>query len=214
MASLGKTLAALCMAGAPLALPSCDGIYDSLDDMPTGVDEGNSFSYIDATEYTTWTYVSLADHSTITLEYDDTVNIPDGWAFALHRYDCKTNGGGALETGFTSLEDLEASLGAGSYSVPEASAFVPDVDGEIAIDMSRMMSGDIGYADSGINVELGKWLDLDTSVMPPIYTPSGRVYLLRMNDGTVAALLFTGFSNPFYYDAKGYISLDYIYPLE
>ena len=56
------------------------------------------------------------------------------------------------------------------------------------------------------------WSFTDTSTMPPIYTLSGKIYLLRLKDGTCAALRLANFMN----DAavKGYMTIDYLYPVE
>lgn len=48
--------------------------------------------------------------------------------------------------------------------------------------------------------------------MPPIYTPSNKVYLLRMEDGTMAAIRLTSYMNA--KGAKGYMTFDYLYPYE
>lgn len=80
----------------------------------------------------------------------------------------------------------------------------------ITIDMSQMMDGIIVYAEDYYNPCLSRWLDVDTSTMPPVYTLSGRVYLLRLADGTYAALRLTNFMD----DAavKGVMTIDYLYP--
>ncbi len=83
----------------------------------------------------------------------------------------------------------------------------------IITDLSGMMSGNIIYADSPCNLELSKWLNLDLSIMPPIYTPGNRVYLLKMADGTMAAIRFRSYMHTST-GKKGYVSFDYIYPLE
>lgn len=174
-----------------------DRIYD-------GEGKGGEWNTgIDATNYADWIYVRFSTQDTIRKKYDEAA--PTDWDFALHRYDCKTNGGAVLETSYHALTELVPPV-----VLPE-DAFVTDVEGKISVDMSGMMDGNIVYADSPLNEVLGKWLNVDTGTMPPIYTPSNRVYLLRLADGTYAALLFTDFSN----DAgvKGYISFDYIYPL-
>ncbi len=201
----------LFMIGALPMLLSCDGIYDDPSDMPQEQKSENTFSYIDATSYTSWVYINLNDLSIVTLEYDDTVNIPKDFSFALHRYDCKTNSGSALETEFSSIDELLSSFQAGNYILPRESEFESDTMGEIIIDLSQMMSNIVIYAESKVNKELSKWLDVDTSVMPPIYTPSSKVYLLRLKDGSIVAIRFTGFSNPYYYDTKGYISFEYAF---
>ncbi len=203
---------ALCVMGVCMALIACD-VYDDMSLMPQSENGDGSFSYIDATDYKQWIYLNLEDGTGVTLEYDDTLNIPEQWTFALHRYDCKTNGGAAMETEFGSLEELQTALNGGEYSFAQ-SQFVPDTQDSIIIDMSHMMDGWLEYAPAMLNKEMGKWLDVDTSEMPPIYTASNRVYIICTREGTYAAVRFTAYSNPFYYDAKGYILFDYLYPLE
>lgn len=195
-----------------MTLLSCDGIYDDPENMPVEEKE-NAYSYIDCTDYKTWVYLNLADGSQTSVAYDDTEGIPAEWTFAMHRYDCKTNGGSAYETDFTSIDELSAAIEAGTFTIPDASAFTADVDSKVTIDMSHMMEGYLDYAESKVNEVLGRWLDVDTSQMPPIYTPSGKVYLIRAADGEVAAVDFTEYSNPQKYNTKGYISFEYIYPI-
>lgn len=200
------------MAALVITASSCDDIYDDPNDMPDTTKE-NSYQYINATEYTNWVYLNLKDGSQTTLTYDNTTDIPAEWTLAIHRYDCKTNGGSAFETTYTSLDDLTADIEAGKFSIPDASQFTADEDSKITVDMSGMMEGNIGYAESKVNKTLGKWLDVNTSQMPPIYTMSNKVYLIRESDGTVAAIMFTNYANPLQSNTKGYISFDYIYPL-
>jgi len=201
------------MAGATFSLLSCDGIYDDPSEMPTETKD-NAYSYVDATSYTNWVYFYLEDGSYKTFDYQTTEEIPDGWAFAMHRYDCKTNGGSACETEYTSIDELKTAISNGSFAMHADDKFVADTEDSITVDMSHMMEGYLVYSKSLVNAELSKWLDVNTSQMPPIYTQSKRVYLLKLSDGSVAAICFTAFSNPYQYDTKGYISFDYIYPIQ
>lgn len=212
MKAANNLLVCCLMVFAVLMAASCDDIYDDPSNIPVE-EEDNAYSYVDATEYTNWVYLNLEDGSQTTLAYDNTEDVPAQWTFALHRYDCKTNGGSAYETSFSTLDELTTAIDGGTFTVPDASQFTADEDGKITIDMSGMMSGNIGYADSKINKVLGKWLDVDTSQMPPIYTMSNKVYLLRTSNGSVAAIMFTNYANPLKSNTKGYISFDYIYPL-
>ena len=82
----------------------------------------------------------------------------------------------------------------------------------ITIDMSGMMDGVILYAKSDYNETLSRWLDVDTSTMPPIYTMSGKIYVLRLQDGTHAAIHLLGYANE--QNTKGYMTFEYLYPLE
>ena len=83
---------------------------------------------------------------------------------------------------------------------------------KITIDMTGMMDGNIIYAPSSYNEELSGWLNVDTSQMPPIYTMSGKVYLLRVSDGRHAAIILRDYMN----DAKvkGFMTIDYVFPVD
>ncbi len=199
--------------GVAMTVLACDGIYDDPDTVAPVQTKENSYQYIDATKYTNWIYINLHGRDSVTLDYRYTANIPHHWDLAIHRYDVKTNGGGALETNYTSLDALRSDIESGVFVEPVGANYKEDVADSIIVDMTTMMQGYITRSASAKNLEMGKWLDVDLSTMPPIYTPSGKVYLLRMSDATVAAIRFTGFSNPNLYNTKGYISFDYLYPL-
>lgn len=182
------------MIGIIFLLQACAGwIYDEEEE-----NEGWT-NHIDCRSYADWMYIRFSTQDTLRRGYEE--EPPADWDFAIHRYDCKTNGGAVLETSYTSIEAFVA-----AGSMPEGE-FVEDTDGRISVDMSGMMDGKVVYADSPLNTELCKWLNVNTNEMPPIYTPSKRVYLLRLSDGNLVALLFTDFSDAS--GVKGYISFDY-----
>lgn len=220
-----KHLYHLYMLGAALLLLSaCDGIFDGLYDTPdntieygfnpTGTYSGTLF--IDATDYAQWTYINLHTEeidSTRITDADGTEmpmgnhgSLPDEWDFAIHRYDVKTNGGAVMETEATGMDAilLMDEIPSGNY--------VSDTETQITIDMSGMMDGEIGYAASSYNAELAKWLDIDTSTMPPVYTLSNKVYVIRLKDNTHAAVRLTAFRNA--QNTSGYLTIEYVYPLE
>lgn len=202
------------MAVALPSLSSCDGIYDDPSEMPGNDDKANTYTNIDATAYTNWVYLNLKDGSQTTVAYDNAAGIPSDWTIALHRYDVKTNQGAAYRTSYTSLDDVRTAIDKGTFPMPDASSFAADEAGRITVDMSHMMDGYIDYADATLNKTLGSWLTVDTSSMPPTYTMGDNVYLVRTKDGDVAAIKFTGYSNPYQSNTKGYISLEYIYPVK
>lgn len=202
---------------AMLSLSACNGLFDSIYDTPqsedtllhgfVSIDEQARTGrlYIDATDYTQWHYVDLHGKRVQTIAVGEAE--PADWDFAIHRYDAKTHGGRVAETSaerVDALPDIEA--------IPET-AFVADewTTDRITTDMSQMMDGIIRYAEDWYNPCLSGWLDVDTSTMPPIYTLSGKVYLLRLSDGTCAALRLTNFMS----DAavKGHMTIDYLYPV-
>jgi len=199
-----------------LIMTSCNGIFSGLYDvvetasLPFGFKEisenGDSGTiFIDARDYEKWTYINLKDKIVDTANMVNGDDEPRKWDFAMHRYDVKTNNGSARQTDFISFDELTA---AGNY---DEGVFTSDTLGKVIVDMSDMMNGNIIYHESNVNKVLSRWLKVDTSIMPPIYTMSGKVYLLRFDDGTMAALLFTDFMNES--SVKGYITIRYMYPL-
>lgn len=209
------------MLGALLSLSSCNGILEGIYDQPTtdtefsyGFNSINDNSgatgtvYIDATSYTRWTYIDFHTQKMDSVEITPETQVPENWDIAIHRYDVKTNDGSVLETGLTGLSTLLT-----SGALPQGT-FISDewTTEKIIVDMSTMADGYLGYAESDYNPELSKWLNVDKSTMPPIYTPSNKVYLLKLKDGTMAAIRLKSYMNEL--GVKGYMTFDYIYPFE
>lgn len=203
---------------AMLSLSACNGLFEGIYDEPFAEDK-RAFGfisvddqhhtgriYLDATDYTEWHYIDLLNKTVTTQKTDE--KAPASWDFAVHRYDAKTNGGAALEStaaDFSSLPPLSA--------FPEAD-FTADewTTDRIAIDMSQMMDSIILYTEDYYNPCLSKWFKVDKSTMPPIYTLSGKVYLLRLADGSHAALRLSNYMNSA--GVKGFMTIDYLYPVQ
>lgn len=202
---------------AVLSLSSCHGIFGGIYDEPIEeTSDGFGFIkineatrtgtiYIDASDYTKWNYISLKDKKVVTMLYDE--QQPENWDFAVHRYDAKTNGASVFETEYYDLTDIS------SVSKFSGADFVADewTTNKITIDMSQMMEGVIKYAEDFYNPCLSKWLNVDTSSMPPVYTLSEKVYILKLQDGTYAALKLSDFMNTS--GIKGFMTIDYLYPV-
>lgn len=200
----------VCCLAALLSLCACDGILEGIYDAPASeaeneygfvsIDEQNKSGriYVDATAYTEWHYISLNDLSVTAVAVGEAA--PEQWDFAVHRYDAKTNGGSVWETPATDF---------GSLPSPDGGEYVSDewTTNRITVDMSQMMEGIVVYAEDYRNPCLSRWLNVDTSTMPPIYTLSGKVYLLRTKAGKHVALRLTNFMN----DAavKGFLTIEY-----
>lgn len=203
---------------AMLSLSACNGIFEDIYDEPLA-EEKNEYGfifvdsktntgriYIDATDYTEWHYIDLHGKEVTTKSIEEPS--PTNWDFAIHRYDAKTNGGAVAESNATDIMAVP-----NISTIPEGAYIVDQwTTDKITIDMSQMMDGVILYAEDYYNPCLSKWLNVDTSTMPPIYTLSGKVYILRLSDGTYAALRLTNFMN----DAavKGFMTIDYLYPVQ
>ncbi|MBQ3874798.1 MAG: HmuY family protein [Bacteroidaceae bacterium] len=138
----------------------------------------------------------------------DAMPEPSDWDFAVHKFDSRIKDGGAYETEFTSLDDLP------SASEFSNVVFTEDVwsENSVMTDISGMLSYYIGYQNSLSNPVLGRWLVMDITTPPPTYHPSGKVYIVRLHDGTMAALHLANYISP--NNLKGYLTIDYIYPYE
>ncbi len=202
---------------AMLSLPACNGIFGFLYDNPVEQakneygfisEDASTHSgriYIDATSFTHWQYIDLHNKEVAKVPIDSIE--PARWDFAVHRYDAKTNGGAVSESSaadFTALPGLDR-LAAAEYVADEWTT------NRIAVDMSQMMDGIVLYAESYYNPCLSQWLDVNTSTMPPIYTLSGKIYILRLADGTYAALRLSNFMDDS--SIKGFMTIDYLYPI-
>ena len=192
---------------------ACDMLEEVYDDPTIEKQEGQY--YIDATDYAQWVYINFHTPTpTITISTispDDLTETgaPAEWDIAQHRYDVKTNGAAVMMTPYHSIKELEAA------GLPDEGEWVEDEESEqcITVDMSHMMEGYLTYAPGHKNKELGKWVEVDTSNMPPNYTMHDNVMLLRLKDGTYAAIQLANFMSTDSYQVKGWMTVNYKYPM-
>ena len=137
----------------------------------------------------------------------DTQAEPEQWDLALHHFDVRTNGGSVLQTGYTSVDALPQS--AANFASEE---FRPDewTRHQCIVDFSGMFDYNIWYQASPVNLVLSDWVRMDFSTPPPKYEASRRVYLLRMQDGNVAALHMKSYMSEA--GTKGILTIDVKYP--
>lgn len=198
-----------------MLLPSCNDVLGDLYDEPETTSEYGFVKvstatepgeiYINASDYTAWTYIDFADRSIDSVPVYDAA--PEHWGIAVHRYDAKTNGARVFGTDLTDINDAR------TWTKPADERGVTDewTTDVIVTDMSTMMDGYLTYVDSYYNPELSKWLNVDTSVMPPIYTLSDKVYIIELESGERAAVKLLDFMDSAGF--KGYMTIQYIYPL-
>lgn len=132
---------------------------------------------------------------------------PEEWSFAIHRNNVRTNGGVAYETAFTSMDQL-----------PESSDSFTDVEfaadewteNEVWDSQEQMLLGNVPSQGIGVNKVLSSWLTLDIPPMPPAFTKNGHVFLLKLADGSIAALQLEDYISPS--GAKCYLTINYKYP--
>lgn len=188
------------------------GIYDEVD-AATGStygfieqdhDRRGGTIFVDAQSYEHWFYLDFHNHILDSSNIIHGDSEPPQWDIALHRYDVKTNGGEAAETQYNDVDDVY-------LPNTETLDYEADIYDSVVVDMSTMMQGYLGRCASPVNRVLSRWLNVNTSEMPPIYTLSHKVYIVRFADRTRAALLFSNYMNEA--SQKGYITIKYRYPL-
>ena len=135
---------------------------------------------------------------------------PKDWSFAFHHYDVATHNGTVLATPYRSLDALPRQ-GAEKDALL-SQTFTPDewTTHRAHYDLSGIFLHYIGYQHAAFNPVLSTWMDMDVKNPPPRYTLSGLVYLLRLQDGTVAAMHLPSHLNAA--GQKGYVTIDYIWP--
>lgn len=195
-----------------MILSGCEGILDNIYDeaqadtlLGEGFQkedaDGSFVLQIDATSYDHWIYIDLHERTmerreiprTLSGEWDgqsgiayqqlegnnftplafektDAQDEPENWDFAIHHFDVKTNGGMVAREG--------------------ESVFVADewADNQVIVDMREMMAYRIGYQCGKVNRLLSSWVKMDITTPPPVYSASGDTYILKMKDGSQAAL--------------------------
>lgn len=193
---------------------------------------------LDATSYEEWIYIDLHNRTlerkpvpkTLTGEWDGrsgwTYNLVEGskytpfktiktdaqqdaevWDMAIHHFDVRTNDGSAFETSYASLNEL-----------PESSEQFKHMDftkdawstTQVITDLKEMMGFRVGYQNITVNEVLSKWVVMDFSNPPPVYSTSDKVYILRLKDGTHAAIRLDSYISPA--GTKGFLTADIIYP--
>ena len=133
---------------------------------------------------------------------------PEQWTFAVHRNNVRTNGCMAAETDFISLSQIPQ-----DSDWISALTFTPDEwnQTEVWTVQDRMLNGIIGNQGIYINQVLSGWLKMKIPPMPPTFEINRHVYILKLTDGTYAALQLEDYMNSS--GTKCCLSINYKYPL-
>ena len=228
--ALSATLACLGM----FVLTSCTGIFDDIYDEPQKeVVPAKGQVVVDATSWTDWYYIDLKQLQQLTEAGDDDALLkaqtehepwsipmtltgesdghsgqylywfdvlgsgiennefrsytpcdaqpePTEWSFAVHRNNVRTNGGAVFKTQCTSMDNKD-----------------------------QMLLGLVPSQGIKINKVLSSWLNFKFNI-PPDYIPDSHVFVLRLNDGTYAALQLVDYLSPA--GKKCWLTINYKYP--
>lgn len=133
---------------------------------------------------------------------------PERWTFAVHRNNVRTNGGAVAATGLRSIDLVPtdpAELAALTY--------VEDTWNETDswTIQDQMLLGLIGNQGIMLNSVMAGWLTMQLPPIPPSFTMDNQVFVLRLADGTYAALQLHNYIS----DAgvKCCLTINYKYPL-
>lgn len=132
---------------------------------------------------------------------------PEEWDIAVHRNNVRTNGGAVYQTNITDINAIGSST---SYATLP---FVEDEWNETDVWTvnSQMLSGVVGNQRIKINTELSKWLTMEIPPMPPTFVYNGNVFIVRLKDGTYAALRLKNYKTT---DGRNCgLTIEYRYPL-
>lgn len=153
----------------------------------------------------TATYESVVENSLIYEVNGDESSFD--WDLAFHKYDIRTNGGSALMTEKTNLDDITAA------NIP-VTGFTEDTEGNIYADMSQMMDGFVGYQYVKLNSVLCGWvIKTPTGTMPPYtYKLKNNIFVVKTQAGKYVKIQFYDTTNE--KDKAVYASFNYEYPVK
>ena len=115
---------------------------------------------------------------------------PKEWTLAVHRNNVRTNGGAVLETSYTSMDEL-----------PESSEAFRNMNFQ-----EDEWSENLVW-DSQV---LSSWLSMKIPPMPPAFSMNNHVFILRLKDGTYAALQLENYLSQ--EGKKCFLTINYKYP--
>lgn len=117
---------------------------------------------------------------------------PEHWSLAVHRNNVRTNGGSVAPTGLKSFDELPD-----DPTYYDGLVYTADTWNQtnVWVVQDRMLLGYVGSQGIGVNTVLSSWLTMDIPPMPPIYSHNDEVFILRLKDGSRAAVRLQNYRN-------------------
>ena len=133
---------------------------------------------------------------------------PESWSLAVHRNNVRTNSGAVARTGFRSFDELPA----GTDWIADLTFHEDEWnEKDVWTIQDQMLLGIIGNQGIEINNTLSSWLTIAIPPMPPAFTYSDNVFILRLADGSLAALQLENYLSDT--GTKCCLTINYMYPL-
>lgn len=132
---------------------------------------------------------------------------PQAWSFAVHRNNVRTNGGAVLKTSYTSFDEMPKN------SDPfHNMTFTEDEwsENEVWDSQDQMLMCLVPSQGIRVNKVLSSWLTTKIPPMPPAFTHDNHVFVLRLKDGTYAALQLENYLSAT--GTKCWLTINYKYP--
>ena len=132
---------------------------------------------------------------------------PEEWTFAIHRNNVRTNGGAVFETTCTSMDQLPESSEAFRNMTFKEDEWT---ENEVWDSQKQMLQGYVPSQGIAINRVLSSWLSMEIPPMPPSFSMNNHVFVMRLKDGSYAALQLENYLAP--NGTKCYLTINYKYP--
>ena len=132
---------------------------------------------------------------------------PEEWTIAIHRNNVRTNGGAVLETNYTSMDQLPESSEAFRNMTFKEDEWT---ENEVWDSQEQMLLGYVPAQGIAVNRVLSSWLSIEIPPMPPSFSMNNHVFVLRLKDGSYAALQLENYLAP--NGTKCYLTINYKYP--
>ncbi|MBO7379714.1 MAG: HmuY family protein [Bacteroidales bacterium] len=161
----------------------------------------DGYSYNRTYRFRVLTGGGLSDYEVLDSTQVDTQQEPSSWDLGIHRNNVRTNRGSVLATSYTSMSSLPATsedlLGM-MLANGQDTAFTADTYNErdVWIDNKNMIAEKIPCQGIEVNEVLSTWLKINIPPIPPTFTHRANVFLLRMSDGTIAAVRLANYLSP------------------
>lgn len=138
----------------------------------------------------------------------DSQTEPDNWTFAVHRNNVRTNSCSVARTDYHSFDEL-----------PDGTAWTDNLffegdswnEKDVWTIQDRMLLGLIGNQGIEINNTFSTWLTISIPPMPPAFTHSDNIFILRLSDRTLAAVQLEDYQSAT--GTKCCLTINYMYPL-
>jgi hypothetical protein len=191
---------------------------DNKDDLFKKEEPKEGLAVLDCSSYTQWNFFSFSKGEIIgkcevnnSSEYDSWASRTD-WDIAFHRQDIKTNSGasGKGNGGIIEYDFKGETFNFESVKYAPADGYSVDIPDSVIFDMSKMMEGIIGYANTGLAQPPKKWAVL-TDMMNSKWEYVQKVFIVRTADKKYAKIYLKNFKSDT--GASGTVTMQYTYPI-